>query len=363
MPTPSSNRTRRIEVAAMLACLMLLAGCAGAPPPPEPAPEAAAPVPDAEIVMIEAETMAQEERYEEAATILEQLVEREQTNTVAMKLLANVYAALGLRERSSETWARIEALAPGDPDAAYETGIALARNGQWQILRTKMLFLESSGSMESRHYLLLGEADLELGYRTEAELYLKKAAGEPRAHYLLGRLYYAAGRSERAETEFETVLRRDPDNHSAHLHLGWLSYRKGDTKRALGHYRTAVRLNPGDALSALSLAGLLEELNRRDEAIERYIEALELPGIPSEEKKKAFNSLSRLLVETKRHGEAEAVIKRGLAQFPGSGGLHYQWGVLLLAEGRNEEAIEELRRSARDPVWKETALRKIHTIR
>ncbi len=313
--------------------------------------------------MLEAEALAQDEQFEEAATILEELVEREQANTAAMRLLANVYAALGLKDKSTETWTLIAALQPNDPDAAYETGLAMARKGEWQSLRSKMLFLESSGRIERRHYLLLGEADLELGYKSEAELYLKKAAGETRAHYLLGELYYDAGKMEKAEREFEAVLRSNPDNYSAQLHLGWLSYKKGEKKRALDHYRAAVRLNPSDPLSALSLAGLLEEMDQKGKAIERYEDALSLPGIPREEKRKAYNSLSRLLVEAKRHPKAKEIIERGLEEFPGSGGLYYQWGIMLLTEGRKEDAKEKLRKAALDPVWKETALQRIHTIR
>ncbi len=358
-----ADRTRRIEAIIIFTSIAVLAGCAATPPPSESVPETVPDAPDAEIVMLEAEAMAQDEQFEEAATILEELVEREQMNTAAMRLLANVYAALGLKDKSTETWTRISVLNPNDPDAAYETGIAMARSGDWQSLRSKMLFLESSGKMESRHYLLLGEADLELGYRSEAELYLKKAAGETRAHYLLGELYYGRGKLEKAKREFETVLESNPDNYSAHLHLGWLLYNKGEERSALAHYSTAARLNPADPLSALSLAGLLEEMDQRGKAIEHYSDALSLPGIPPEEKKKAYNSLSRLLVEMKRYPRAKEVIGHGLADFPTSGGLYYQWGIILLSEGSKEEAREKLRKAALDPVWRETALQKLHTIR
>jgi tetratricopeptide (TPR) repeat protein len=347
----------------MIGFIAALTGCASAPPPPESAPEAVPEAPVAEAVILEAEAMAQDAQYEEAATILEDLVEREQTNTTAMRLLANVYSAMGLGKQSTEIWSRIAALDPNDPDAAYEMGIAMAKMGEWQSLRSKMLFLESSGNMEPRHFLLLGEADLELGYKSEAELYLEKASGETRAHYLLGKLHYSRGKLEKAEKEFGAVLRSNPDNYSAHLHLGWLSYKKGDKESALGHYKKAARLNPADPLSVLSLAGLLEEMGARGKAIERYTEALSLPGIPLEEKRKACNSLSRLLVDAKRYESAEEVIKDGLEEFPDSGGLYYQWGIVLLSRGDKEAALDKLRKAAEDPVWREVALQRIHTIR
>ena len=341
---------------------LLLFACAPAPPEAEVAIGAEPEIASAEEIIVDAESKAQNNQLEEAASLLEDLVERERTNTTALRLLANVYSALGLRGQSTEIWGKIALIEPHDPDAAYEIALADVRRGDWVAVRSRMIALETSGKAEGRHFLLLGEADLELGQKGEAKAYLKKARGETRAHYLLGTIYYGEGKHERAAEEFGAVLRSDPNNPSAHLHMGWLAYRDGELRSALGHYREAVRLNPGDALSALSLAGLLEEMNRISEAIERYRDALSLPGIPREEKRKAYNSFSRLLVEGKMLAEAEQVIAKGLEELPDSGGLYYQWGMLLLERGDRSGAIEKLKTAARDPVWKEAALRRIGSI-
>lgn len=358
----SINQPLRNPVIMILASALLF-GCAQAPPETEIPARIESDLPTAEEVIVDAEAKAQSDQFEDAATMLEELVERESTNTVALRLLAQVYSAMGLREQSTETWARIALIEPYDPDAAYETAIADARKGDWRMVRSKMIALETAGKAEGRHFLLLGEADLELGQRNEAKLYLGKAKGETRAHYLLGTIYYGEGKTDRAEEEFRAVLRSNPNNPSAHLHMGWLAYRKGEHRNALQHYREAVRLNPGDPLPALSLAGLLDEMKRNKEAIEHYRDALSLPGTPPEEKRKAYNSFCRLLVEARMLDEAERVIERGLGEFPGSGGLYYQWGMLLLERGDREGAIEKLKAAARDPVWKETALRRINSIR
>ena len=358
---PLMNIIRHSAVS-ILASLVIL-GCAQAPPEKESTTRMEPGLASADEVITDAEAKAQDDRFEEAAEMLEELVERESTNTVALRLLARVYSALGLRDKSTETWAQIALIEPYDPDAAYETALADARRGDWRAVRSKMIALETSGKAEGRHFLLLGEADLELGQRSEAKLYLEKARGETRAHYLLGTIYYGEGRNGRAEEEFGAVLRADPDNPSAHLHMGWLAYRKGEHRTALQHYREAVRLNPGDPLPALSLAGLLEETKRNREAIEHYRDALSLPGIPREEKRKAYNSFCRLLVEAGMLDEAERAIEDGLDEFPGSGGLYYQWGMLLLERGNRDEAVDKLKAAASDPVWRETALRRINSIR
>ena len=91
--------------------------------------------------------------------------------------------------------------------------------------------------------------------------------------------------------------------------------------------------------------------------------ATALKYIPKDEKRKAYNSLSRLLVQRNRPADAIAVIKRGISEFPSSGGLHYQWGEALLKMGNKREAKERFKQAARDSAWREIALRRMHSIR
>jgi len=342
--------------------LVLLAGCAGVPPGREAPSSEPPPPPPAEEVILDAQLLAQNNEYDSAVSLLKKLVQRERNNIEALRLLASIYTVMGKKNESASIWENISLLDPSDADAAYEVGVVLARKGDWQNVRSKMLAAELSGATDSRHYLLIGEADLELGYESEAEKYLQKANDLERSLYLLGTLYYDQGKHSKAEDAFKVVLQRNPDNYTAHLYLGWLAYIKENHHDALRHYRHAVKLNPGDPLPILSLAGLLDEMGKSADAINYYKQALSLAGIPREERKKVYNSLSRLLVESGNVTEAVSFIKRGLKEFPKSGGLYYQWGMALLKEGNKTEAIEKLKLAANDPVWKDIALRRIHTI-
>ncbi|MCK4235732.1 MAG: tetratricopeptide repeat protein, partial [Candidatus Krumholzibacteria bacterium] len=346
----------------LVAINIILAGCAGAPPREEalePEPPLAPPAPE---VILDAQVHAQNSDFKTAAAILEDLINREPGNIEALKLLASVYTVIGRRNDAVSIWKKVSILDPSDSDASYKVGVILARKRDWTGVRSKMLAAESAGGSESRHYLLLGEADLELGYIIEAEKYLKRAVSLERARCLLGGLYYEQGKLSKAEKAFTEVLQRNPDNFSAHLHLGWLHYARGNLLKSLKHYKNAVRLKSSDPLARLSLAGLLEEMKRPNKAIEHYKAALSLPDTPRSEKKKAYNSLSRLLVERDRTAEAISLIESGLAEFPGSGGLYYQWGEAMLREEKKDEAREKFRRAAEDPVWRKTALHRIHTI-
>jgi tetratricopeptide (TPR) repeat protein len=342
---------------------IMLAGCAKQPtttteePAAEPPPETSS-----AGVIVDARLRAGNDDLEGAAAMLEKLIEREEKNVEALRLLASVYSTMGKRDASTAVWERIAVLDPADADAAYQVGAMLARKKNWSKLRSKMLAAEASGAADSRHYLLIGEADMELGYRGEAEKYLKRAGELERACHLLGILYYEQGRLAESERAFSDAIRHNPDNYSAHLHLGWIHYNGGRTGQALDHYRSAIRSKPGEPLPRLSLAALLDEMERPREAIEQYRKALGLRGIPRDEKKKAYNSLSRLLVEGGRLHEAIEIIEEGLNAFPDSGGLYYQWGEALLKAGKPGEAREKFKRAAADPTWQEIALRRLHSI-
>jgi Flp pilus assembly protein TadD len=357
--------TRPAAAICILCAIAILSGCAGTSTKeaaPEPVPEPVPAAPPAAAVIAEAQQHASNENYEAAVSLLEELVAAEAHNVEALRLLASIYAATGKREESARLWKEVALLDPMDPEAAYEVGVSLARDGDWQGVRSRMLAAESNGAADSRHFLLIGEADLELGYKGEAEKYLLKARDQERALVLLGQLYYEDGRLEEAERTFESILEKNPDNYTAHIHLGWLHASRSENRRAAEHYRRAVALNPGDPLAALSLAALLERMERSEEAISYYRQGLALPGVPAEEKRKAYNSLSRLLVTDGRTTEAIKVIRAGLGEFPGAGGLYYQWGEALLREGNKAEAKNKFKRAADDPVWRDVALRKIYAI-
>jgi len=357
-----NNVTKKIILLALIAILYLFPMCGGKPvekkgsiaPPPSP--------PDAETLIMDAQILASEKNYEKAVEVLNRVVEKEQTNLKALKLLARIYSAIGDRKSSTELWKRIFSLDPSDADAAYEVGYSLSKEKKWSEVRSKMLSFASTGRVDSRHYLLIGEADLELGYKKEAEKYLKLAGKMERAKFLLGKLYYNTGRNSLAEKTFKEVLELNPDHFGSHLHLGWLYYDRGVKSKALEHYREAVRTRPGDTVARLSLAKLLEEAGKIDEAIAEYKRALKPGKERTQEKKNGYISLCNLLIKKGHYQEAQSFINRGLREFPGTAGLYYLWGIILAKQGNKELAIEKFRLSAKDPVWANSANAQIRLL-
>ncbi|MBD3178182.1 MAG: hypothetical protein GF417_00530, partial [Candidatus Latescibacteria bacterium] len=213
----------------LLAFSVILAGCAG-PAPRKPAPpgtetetaSTGAETTDAEVAVVLANQAASNQKYEKAAVILENQLRATPHNAEALRLLARVYAADGRSSESASAWKKLYSLERSDPDAAYQVASELALEKNWPEVGESLDAVEAAGTADSRHYLLLGEANLEIGYRNRAEEYLEKASDLPRAKTLLGELYYGKRRYSRAQKTFRSVLEKDPGNYSANLHLGYI---------------------------------------------------------------------------------------------------------------------------------------------
>ncbi|HSG28654.1 MAG TPA: tetratricopeptide repeat protein [Candidatus Krumholzibacterium sp.] len=328
----------------------------------EPAPS----VSEAETsgaIIFDATVAAQNGLFETARAMLESLLEREPDNLEALRLLARVYSAAGDAASSARTWGRVSELDPADPDAAYESGTALARKGLWQDLRTKMLGAEGYGTADARHFLLLGEASLELGYGQEAEKYLRKAGDIELATVLLGKLYYGRGNTALAEEAFRRTLEKNSMNYLANLHMGYISFSEGRKAAALKYYTKAHKADPSDPLACLSMASLYEKMGRSGEAVEYYRKALGLEKTPRVERKKVYVSLTKILLQENRLSETGTAAAEGIREFPAAGGILYYWGEALLRQGDSAGAKEKFKKAAEDPAWKKHALERFHSIR
>ena len=355
--------TRTTALLLFAAATVMIAGCGGAPPeepPVETEPEpATAPLP----VLMDAEVAAKAGDYDTAISIIREILSGNTDDVEALRLLARVQSASGDSPGSADTWERIAGLDPYDPDAAYEVGSSMAKKGDWEGVRTRMVALDAAGKADARHYLLAGQADLELGYRTEAEQYLLKAGDLELAQSLLGKLYYDRGDLDSAEAAFSRALTMDGSNYTANLHMGYIKYHKKKYRGAIRYYTAAHKAEPSDPLACLSLAAAYEKSGDRNSAIDYYRKGLGLKGIDPSERKKVYTTTARLLVETGQYDEVGKLASKGAGEFSSAGGLYFYWGEALLKQGRMTEAKDKYKTAAEDPKWKDSALKRFHSIK
>ncbi len=165
-----------------------------------------------------------------------------------------------------------------------------------------------------------------------------KAPYVDRGYRNRGVAFYHAGRYREALYDFNRALELDPRNPKTWQLRGALYTRVGQDERALADLSRALELEPGYAEALGPRCVVLMRMQRLDEALADCTLALELK--PDE----VDNSISLGMVRALR-GEtdpAERHYRRALQIDPASAVAHYQYGVMLRALGKTEEALQQL---------------------
>ena len=91
---------------------------------------------------------------------------------------------------------------------------------------------------------------------------------------IYGDIYYAMGRTSRANTCYEMVLQISPDNSEALLNLGNMCAVKSDTEQAIDMYNRALEVSPDDPKIWNNLGVVYLSENRFDEALSAFESAI-----------------------------------------------------------------------------------------
>lgn len=192
-------------------------------------------------------------------------------------------------------------------------------------------------------------------------------ASDPRFNVAVA--HYQAGRLSEAEKCCRQILESTPQNADAMHMLGALCIKAGQYDAAIGWVSQAIRLNNRNPNFFVTLAGVLQERGKLNEALECYRFAIELKPdwidvlflrarvlqkIGSREKAieqldkilalqpghlDAHRSLVVVLHESGRTEDALAACDRALSRFPNVSGLYNNRGIILKALGRFDEAL------------------------
>lgn len=111
---------------------------------------------------------------------------------------------------------------------------------------------------------------------------------------------------------------------------------------ALAWLARAVELDPQYGDAQLNHAIALAEAGQWEKAVEGYKRALRLPTLTAPHV--AHQNLGVALHNLKREGEAEQALRFALSLEPQMVGTHYNLGLVLLAQGRRQEAVAAFRR-------------------
>ena len=160
----------------------------------------------------------------------------------------------------------------------------------------------------------------------------------------------------RAREALARSLELEPDLAEGHGYIGWLRMTYDlDWKGARASYRRALELAPNNVRARNGAGGLAYNLGRTDEAIEHFQQVLAQDPLDA----LAHNNLGHMFLAGGRFAEAEAACRSALDLAPQSFFTRALLALVLVAQGRGSEALEEAARE-RDDVVRLWALAIVH---
>jgi len=258
--------------------------------------------------------MILQDKYAEAAAMVESALRDEPMIPQALLILSTCYDELGRKEEAKAT---LELILKEDPES-IQALISMAnilleerKNEDVIALCKRALSLDERNTQA---YMLIGEVLLgELKY-TEALSYLEKAV-ETQPKITRSRLTLAAclvglKQYDRAEAELKQVIQEAPKFPLALFNLGLLYEGQGKLEEARKAYAEEVANYPGEFKARFNLGKLLFKLGDRAGSLEQLREVVKIAPKLAE----GYLLLARgLLYEAVPLDETQALVEKGLS--------------------------------------------------
>jgi Tfp pilus assembly protein PilF len=165
---------------------------------------------------------------------------------------------------------------------------------------------------------------------------------------LAGRISFEEANAKSSKA-FLDILEFDPDYAPAHAVLGVNALQTGDLDTAAAYIQRAYELNPTDATVLFNIANLLSLFGRLEEAIQvmEYLVTLD-PVYDG-----TYRFLGEIYSESAQPGhaaKARDAMRTAMRLNPGSSYNRLWFGMLLLAQGEADDALE-IASQTEDPEW------------
>jgi protein O-GlcNAc transferase len=212
---------------------------------------------------------------------------------------------------------------PQHADAWHQLGVALARQGHYaqgeQAIRTALAMRASGALWRDLAWTLLwqGRDDEAIAAYFAA---IEQGVREARVFNNLGNLLKKRNDVVRAEAAYHAAIQTDPGYAFAHGNLAVLQLEAGHTEAAEASFRRALELDPKASHVWQCYGGLLERLNRMEEADEAYCRGGRWEAVQYVRRRLAhwheLERIDRAALEMVASGAAENLTPWGLLGIP-----------------------------------------------
>jgi len=207
---------------------------------------------DTANLLYEALVDMEQEQFQEAVPVLQQVLEREPNTPIASLQLGRAYMSLREYQKALAPFRTLVERKPDDAFARYELGCALVKTGSWD---------EALPHFEAA---------------------VSQMTGSSMMHFYLALVYQKTSRIDDATKEFQNALRADANNFPANLLLGRLFVINRRALDALPYLRKAAKLRTDSTDVHRFLADAYSQLGQQENSRRELAEAerLQSQGAP-----------------------------------------------------------------------------------
>lgn len=215
-----------------------------------------------EALITRAQLLMQQNRHDEAVSMLVELLGTDPNNTTLLAMLSDVQLAKGNTEKSREFINQAIGLAPDNSYLFYLKARVDIEEEKYDNAEEALSTAISLDPGYADNYALLASLKLSRKNYDEA-LTLSEEALDLDPENILGlntrsTALLKLGRKDESFQTIQGALREDPENSYTHMNYGWGLLEKGDHKKALEHFREALRHNPNNTYALHGMAEALK---------------------------------------------------------------------------------------------------------
>lgn len=207
-------------------------------------------------------------------------IQRAPADPYLHKGLANLYEAVGDRQRAAEEYRRVLELTPHDAYSRQQLGRLLGELGQPQAGETFLCLAAEQRPSLPDVWSQLGDVCLRQQHYSQAlAAYQQAASLQPRAAAYAASVATALARLNRnaeAIAEYRRAIELQPDFQAAHFELAGLLVAANQIAEAEREYAESVRLDPRHVVSRINYGVVLWRQGRSAEATRQFETALQL---------------------------------------------------------------------------------------
>lgn len=172
---------------------------------------------------------------------------------------------------------------------------------------------------------------------------MRPHANLPDAHFYLGMVADAQGKTQEAVSQYQLALKGNPNDSAVYNKLGQISDQAGKFDEAISYFQKSVQLKPLNTGARLNLGVALMQRGNYNQALKELSELLRSDPYDAA----AYFCMGFALLDSKRIDEAIPKFREGLRYKPDDADAHFGLGSALAAQRKREDALAEAREAVR----------------